>query len=129
MCILSHFVILLPYFAAPVLPDLLQKGVTSITNLEGWVGHPLDPIGCLFNTLTETCRVDDDSTMDTGGVLSFCRISNLIPVLNPLCLALPVFSLLPFPFFVLYCILSILITSKVIITVTVPVTAGDEKGG
>uniref|UniRef100_A0A674MF37 Zinc finger, SWIM-type containing 5 n=1 Tax=Takifugu rubripes TaxID=31033 RepID=A0A674MF37_TAKRU len=47
--------------------DLLQKGVTSITNLEGWVGHPLDPIGCLFNTLTETCRVDDDSTMDTGG--------------------------------------------------------------
>uniref|UniRef100_H3DJR2 Zinc finger, SWIM-type containing 5 n=1 Tax=Tetraodon nigroviridis TaxID=99883 RepID=H3DJR2_TETNG len=40
--------------------DLLQKGVTSITNLEGWVGHPLDPVGCLFTTLTETCRVDED---------------------------------------------------------------------
>lgn len=47
--------------------ELLQRGVTSTTNLEGWVGHPLDPIGCLFITLTETCRVDDDNTMDTGG--------------------------------------------------------------
>ncbi|XP_034038268.1 zinc finger SWIM domain-containing protein 5 isoform X2 [Thalassophryne amazonica] len=46
--------------------ELLQRGVTSTTNLEGWVGHPLDPIGCLFTTLTETCRVDDDTTMDTG---------------------------------------------------------------
>uniref|UniRef100_A0A7N9AUU8 Zinc finger, SWIM-type containing 5 n=1 Tax=Mastacembelus armatus TaxID=205130 RepID=A0A7N9AUU8_9TELE len=40
--------------------ELLQRGVTSTTNLEGWVGHPLDPIGCLFATLTEICRVDDD---------------------------------------------------------------------
>nr|XP_019956932.1 PREDICTED: zinc finger SWIM domain-containing protein 5 [Paralichthys olivaceus] len=46
--------------------ELLQRGVTSTTNLEGWVGHPLDPIGCLFITLTETCRVDDDNSMDTG---------------------------------------------------------------
>uniref|UniRef100_A0A8C5GWK6 ZSWIM4-8 C-terminal domain-containing protein n=1 Tax=Gouania willdenowi TaxID=441366 RepID=A0A8C5GWK6_GOUWI len=42
--------------------ELLQRGVTSTTNLEGWVGHPLDPIGCLFITLTETCRVDDDNS-------------------------------------------------------------------
>uniref|UniRef100_A0A665WU51 ZSWIM4-8 C-terminal domain-containing protein n=1 Tax=Echeneis naucrates TaxID=173247 RepID=A0A665WU51_ECHNA len=42
--------------------ELLQRGVTSTTNLEGWVGHPLDPIGCLFTTLTETCRVDDDNS-------------------------------------------------------------------
>ncbi|KAM6948453.1 LOW QUALITY PROTEIN: zinc finger SWIM domain-containing protein 5 [Aplochiton taeniatus] len=46
--------------------ELLQRGVTSTTNLEGWVGHPLDPIGCLFTTLTETCRLDDDSAMETG---------------------------------------------------------------
>ncbi|KAM6918815.1 zinc finger SWIM domain-containing protein 5 [Xenentodon cancila] len=46
--------------------ELLQRGVTSTTNLEGWVGHPLDPIGCLFVTLTEACRMDDDNTMDTG---------------------------------------------------------------
>uniref|UniRef100_A0A665WSU4 ZSWIM4-8 C-terminal domain-containing protein n=1 Tax=Echeneis naucrates TaxID=173247 RepID=A0A665WSU4_ECHNA len=40
------------------LSELLQRGVTSTTNLEGWVGHPLDPIGCLFTTLTETCHLD-----------------------------------------------------------------------
>ncbi|XP_070992323.1 zinc finger SWIM domain-containing protein 6-like [Oncorhynchus clarkii lewisi] len=36
--------------------ELLHKGITSITNMEGWVGHPLDPIGTLFSTLTETGR-------------------------------------------------------------------------
>uniref|UniRef100_A0A9J8B844 SWIM-type domain-containing protein n=1 Tax=Cyprinus carpio carpio TaxID=630221 RepID=A0A9J8B844_CYPCA len=41
--------------------DLLHKGVTSITNLEGWVGHPLDPIGTLFSTLMETGRGDEDT--------------------------------------------------------------------
>uniref|UniRef100_A0A8C2FBG8 Zinc finger SWIM-type containing 6 n=1 Tax=Cyprinus carpio TaxID=7962 RepID=A0A8C2FBG8_CYPCA len=44
--------------------DLLHKGVTSITNLEGWVGHPLDPIGTLFSTLMETGRGDEDSSQD-----------------------------------------------------------------
>nr|XP_032600682.1 zinc finger SWIM domain-containing protein 6 isoform X2 [Taeniopygia guttata] len=39
--------------------ELLQIGVTSITNLEGWVGHPLDPIGTLFSSLIEACRVDE----------------------------------------------------------------------
>ncbi|XP_078732970.1 LOW QUALITY PROTEIN: zinc finger SWIM domain-containing protein 5 [Lampetra fluviatilis] len=33
--------------------EILQKGTTSVTSVEGWVGHPLDPIGCLFTTLTE----------------------------------------------------------------------------
>ncbi|XP_056452154.1 zinc finger SWIM domain-containing protein 5 [Gadus chalcogrammus] len=46
--------------------ELLHRGLTSTSTLEGWVGHPLDPIGCLFATLTETCRMDDDSGMDTG---------------------------------------------------------------
>ncbi|XP_031953361.1 zinc finger SWIM domain-containing protein 6 isoform X2 [Corvus hawaiiensis] len=41
--------------------ELLHRGATSITNLEGWVGHPLDPIGTLFGSLMEACRVDDDS--------------------------------------------------------------------
>lgn len=41
-------------------PDLLHKGATSITNLEGWVGHPLDPIGCLCRTFLEACRLDDE---------------------------------------------------------------------
>ncbi|KAI1900154.1 hypothetical protein AGOR_G00047090 [Albula goreensis] len=41
--------------------EMLQKGVTSVSNAEGWVGHPLDPIGTLFSTLTETCRGGDCS--------------------------------------------------------------------
>ncbi|XP_071586720.1 zinc finger SWIM domain-containing protein 6 isoform X1 [Heliangelus exortis] len=41
--------------------ELLHRGLTSITNLEGWVGHPLDPIGTLFSSLMEACRVDDES--------------------------------------------------------------------
>ncbi|XP_073174632.1 zinc finger SWIM domain-containing protein 4 isoform X3 [Lepidochelys kempii] len=40
--------------------EILQKGSTSITNLEGWVGHPLDPIGCLCRTLLEPCRTDHE---------------------------------------------------------------------
>uniref|UniRef100_A0A8C0GC04 Zinc finger SWIM-type containing 4 n=1 Tax=Chelonoidis abingdonii TaxID=106734 RepID=A0A8C0GC04_CHEAB len=42
------------------LPSILHKGSTSITNLEGWVGHPLDPIGCLCRTLLEPCRTDQE---------------------------------------------------------------------
>ncbi|XP_064153072.1 zinc finger SWIM domain-containing protein 6-like [Anguilla rostrata] len=42
--------------------ELLHKGVTSISNSEGWVGHPLDPIGTLFSTLTETGKGGDDGS-------------------------------------------------------------------
>lgn len=42
--------------------ELLHKGHTSITNMEGWVGHPLDPIGTLFSTLTESGRPGDEGT-------------------------------------------------------------------
>uniref|UniRef100_A0A672LZ78 Zinc finger SWIM domain-containing protein 5-like n=1 Tax=Sinocyclocheilus grahami TaxID=75366 RepID=A0A672LZ78_SINGR len=56
----------LPNITNALPQKLLQRGMTNTTNLEGWVGHPLDPIGCLFATLTETCRVEDDNTMDTG---------------------------------------------------------------
>uniref|UniRef100_A0A8C4XU27 Zinc finger SWIM-type containing 5 n=1 Tax=Falco tinnunculus TaxID=100819 RepID=A0A8C4XU27_FALTI len=41
--------------------ELLQRGATTITNLEGWVGHPLNPIGCLFLTLTEACRLEEEN--------------------------------------------------------------------
>lgn len=40
--------------------ELLHKGITSVTNLEGWVGHPLDPIGTLFSTLMEMGRATED---------------------------------------------------------------------
>ncbi|XP_010611707.1 zinc finger SWIM domain-containing protein 4 isoform X1 [Fukomys damarensis] len=41
--------------------ELLQKGITCITNTEGWVGHPLDPIGCLCRALLEACRLEEES--------------------------------------------------------------------
>lgn len=30
------------------------------SSAEGWIGHPLDPIGCLFDTLAEASLVPDD---------------------------------------------------------------------
>lgn len=45
-----------------VAAELLLKGATSVTNLEGWVGHPLDPIGTLFSTLMETGRGGDEAS-------------------------------------------------------------------
>ncbi|ELK32052.1 Zinc finger SWIM domain-containing protein 4 [Myotis davidii] len=49
--------------------ELLQKGSTCITNTEGWVGHPLDPVGCLCRALLEACRLEEDTLAlysDTG---------------------------------------------------------------
>ncbi|KAL0965767.1 hypothetical protein UPYG_G00285460 [Umbra pygmaea] len=40
--------------------EMLHKGSTSVTNMEGWVGHPLDPVGTLFSTLMETGRGDEE---------------------------------------------------------------------
>uniref|UniRef100_A0A671NPP9 Zinc finger SWIM domain-containing protein 6 n=1 Tax=Sinocyclocheilus anshuiensis TaxID=1608454 RepID=A0A671NPP9_9TELE len=57
--------------------DLLHKGVTSITNLEGWVGHPLDPIGTLFSTLMETGRGDEDSLIGFSSTMSSSKHSEL----------------------------------------------------
>lgn len=41
--------------------ELLQKGSTCITNTEGWVGHPLDPVGCLCRALLEACRLEEET--------------------------------------------------------------------
>ncbi|KAK2887997.1 zinc finger SWIM domain-containing protein 6 isoform X1 [Channa argus] len=54
--------------------ELLHKGVTSITNLEGWVGHPLDPIGTLFSTLMETGQGSEDGA--SGSLCSSRRMEH-----------------------------------------------------
>lgn len=39
--------------------------------MEGWVGHPLDPIGTLFSTLTESGRVGEEGSnicLDLSGI-------------------------------------------------------------
>ncbi|KAG8441475.1 hypothetical protein GDO86_007004 [Hymenochirus boettgeri] len=40
--------------------ELQMKGSTTLTNLEGWVGHPLDPIGCLCWTFLEASLPEDE---------------------------------------------------------------------
>jgi len=32
---------------------------------DGWVGHPLDPVGCLFDTLADASLIPDDQTSRT----------------------------------------------------------------
>ncbi|XP_076140231.1 zinc finger SWIM domain-containing protein 6-like [Alosa pseudoharengus] len=59
--------------------DLLHKGITSITNPEGWVGHPLDPIGTLFSTLMETGREDDG---DVSGSMASIKCSETTHLLS-----------------------------------------------
>ncbi|XP_028909002.1 zinc finger SWIM domain-containing protein 4 isoform X2 [Ornithorhynchus anatinus] len=39
------------------LPKASSPGGSSV---EGWVGHPLDPIGCLCHAFLEACRPDDE---------------------------------------------------------------------
>uniref|UniRef100_A0A7N6BQ55 SWIM-type domain-containing protein n=1 Tax=Anabas testudineus TaxID=64144 RepID=A0A7N6BQ55_ANATE len=57
--------------------ELLHKGTTSVTNLEGWVGHPLDPICTLFSTLMDSGRGSEDGASGThrytNMIASSCR--------------------------------------------------------
>jgi hypothetical protein len=32
---------------------------------DGWVGHPLDPVGCLFDTLADASLIPDDQASHT----------------------------------------------------------------
>lgn len=71
-----------PCVCVCVTAELLHKGITSVTNLEGWVGHPLDPIGTLFSTLMETGRGSEEGTttlLDFSGTdTNFTRKKSLI---------------------------------------------------
>lgn len=44
-----------------------SSGITSNPlhfNSEGWIGHPLDPIGALFDTLAESSLVPETKSFD-----------------------------------------------------------------
>lgn len=43
--------------------------INAPTNTDGWVGHPLDPIGCLFDTLAEASVVPDNERSTTPSYL------------------------------------------------------------
>lgn len=43
-----------------------SKQSTSSTNwTDGWIGHPLDPVGCIFDTLAEASLILDDNIQYT----------------------------------------------------------------
>lgn len=68
-----------------IFTELLHKGLTSITNLEGWVGHPLDPIGTLFSSLMEACKADDEGFhgfSDFTGIVHFHDIFSKLASCN-----------------------------------------------
>uniref|UniRef100_A0A8D3C9G0 ZSWIM4-8 C-terminal domain-containing protein n=1 Tax=Scophthalmus maximus TaxID=52904 RepID=A0A8D3C9G0_SCOMX len=57
--------------------ELLHKGITSVTNMDGWVGHPLDPIGTLFSTLMEMWQGSEDRVLDFSGTYTTCETENV----------------------------------------------------
>ena len=63
-----HLILSLPTFdilvnlSSPGLnKDARHKNIGALSCTEGWVGHPLDPIGCLFDTLLEASTVKEPS--------------------------------------------------------------------
>lgn len=49
--------------------------------MEGWVGHPLDPIGTLFSTLTESGRVGEEGSntcLDLSGTESNNTVTHIV---------------------------------------------------
>lgn len=58
---------------------------TDTGSEEGWVGHPLDPVGCLFDVLADASLIVDDQTPRAATYfgkmikLSLGNLSNQIP--------------------------------------------------
>nr|CAI5841473.1 unnamed protein product [Callosobruchus analis] len=43
--------------------------INAPANLDGWVGHPLDPVGCLFDTLSDASIIPDNDRPRTPSYL------------------------------------------------------------
>ncbi|XP_076267009.1 zinc finger SWIM domain-containing protein 5-like isoform X2 [Rhynchophorus ferrugineus] len=52
-------------------------------NTDGWVGHPLDPIGCLFDTLADASTVPDDQRPRTPSYLDLVSMDEQLSNLRP----------------------------------------------
>ncbi|KAK7601487.1 hypothetical protein V9T40_008928 [Parthenolecanium corni] len=42
-----------------------KQSTSSINWTDGWIGHPLDPVGCIFDTLAEASLILDDNIQFT----------------------------------------------------------------
>lgn len=50
--------------------------VSAPANTDGWVGHPLDPIGCLFDTLSDASVIPDDQRPRTPSYLDIIAMED-----------------------------------------------------
>ncbi|XP_050297456.1 zinc finger SWIM domain-containing protein 5-like isoform X2 [Anthonomus grandis grandis] len=57
--------------------------VTAPANQDGWVGHPLDPIGCLFDTLADASTISDDQRPRTPSYLDLVSMDDQHNNLRP----------------------------------------------
>ncbi|KAG8278278.1 Zinc finger SWIM domain-containing protein 6 [Homalodisca vitripennis] len=51
--------------------------------MEGWVGHPLDPIGCLFDTLADASLVTDDAAPRTPSYFDPVGVEETVSSIPP----------------------------------------------
>ena len=68
------------FFSIPDLPST-SRGCSSklpvTNNMEGWIGHALDPLGVLYDTLTEASISHDNNTTRTTGMF-ILKITNVL---------------------------------------------------
>lgn len=71
------------FFSIPDLPST-SRGCSSklpvTNNMEGWIGHALDPMGVLYDTLTEASISHDNNTTRTTGMFILKIINVLIKI-------------------------------------------------
>ena len=68
---MKNYIILRIYFFHSFLgmPSTSRGSGTSFlvqTNMEAWVGHPLDPISVLFDTLLEASKAQEECPQNLG---------------------------------------------------------------
>ncbi|KAL1501209.1 hypothetical protein ABEB36_006581 [Hypothenemus hampei] len=57
--------------------------INAPANQDGWVGHPLDPIGCLFDTLADASTIPDDQRPRTPTYLELVSLDEQHNNLRP----------------------------------------------
>ena len=56
-------------YAVTGMPSTSRGSGTSFlvqTNMEGWVGHPLDPVSVLYDTLVDASKIQEDLPTNLG---------------------------------------------------------------
>ncbi|XP_017773023.1 PREDICTED: zinc finger SWIM domain-containing protein 5-like [Nicrophorus vespilloides] len=57
--------------------------INAPANTDGWVGHPLDPIGCIFDTLSDASAIPEDQRPRTPSYLDIVGMEDQHSNLRP----------------------------------------------